>query len=191
MTPLSDLTSYAGNARTHTDAQIAQIAATIKEFGFTNPILAGSDGVIIAGHGWLLAPERLGMDKEPVITLDYLDEAQHRALVIANNKIAENGGWDEELLQAELADLLGDLEAEALGEVDGKDDVPEAPEGPVSRPGDLWLLGNYWLLCGDSTVANDVERVLGTVKPLLMVPDLVSPRTRSALRKPSACLSVL
>ncbi len=188
---MGDLTPYAGNARTHTDAQIAKIAASIEEFGFTNPILAGSDGVIIAGHGRLLAAERLGLDKVPVITLDHLTEAQRRALVIADNKIAENAGWDEDLLRAELAalqemefdldlvgfsdeeldDLLGDLEAKALDEVEGEDEVPNTPEDPVSRPGDLWVLGNHRLLCGDSTVATDVERVLGTVKPLLMVTD--------------------
>jgi len=191
MTPVGELAPYAANARTHTDEQIAQIAASIEEFGFTNPILAGSDGVIIAGHGRLLAAQRLGLDKVPVITLDHLSDAQRRALVIADNKIAENAGWDEELLRAELAalqemefdldlvgfsdeeldELLGDLEAEALGEVEGEDEVPETPEDPVSRPGDLWLLGNHRLLCGDSTVATDVERMLGTVKPLLMVTD--------------------
>ncbi len=188
---MGELAPYAANARTHTDEQIAQIATSIQEFGFTNPILAGSDGVIIAGHGRLLAAQRLGMDKVPVITLDHLNEAQRRALVIADNKIAENAGWDEELLRAELAalqemdfdldlvgfsdaeldDLLGDLEAEALGEVEGEDEVPEPPEDPVSRPGDLWVLGNHRLLCGDSTVASDVDRVLGAVKPLLMVTD--------------------
>ncbi len=191
MTPVGELAPYAANARTHTDDQIAQIAASIEEFGFTNPILAGSDGVIIAGHGRLQAAERLGLDKVPVITLDHLSEAQRRALVIADNKIAENAGWDEELLRAELAalqemefdldlvgfsdaeldDLLGDLEAEALGEVEGEDEVPKPPEDPVSRSGDLWILGNHRLLCGDSTVVTDVERVLGTVKPLLMVTD--------------------
>jgi len=191
MTPVGDLAPYAANARTHTDEQIAQIAASIQEFGFTNPILAGSDGVIIAGHGRLLAAQRLGLDKVPVITLGHLSEAQRRALVIADNKIAENAGWDEDLLRAELAalqemefdldlvgfsdeeldDLLGDLEAEALGEAEGEDEVPETPKNPVTRPGDLWVLGNHRLLCGDSTVATDVERVLGTVKPLLMVTD--------------------
>ena len=191
MTPVGELAPYAANARTHTDEQIAQIAASIQEFGFTNPILSGSDGVIIAGHGRLLAAQRLGLKKVPVITLDHLTEAQRRALVIADNKIAENAGWDEELLRAELAalqemefdldlvgfsdeeldDLLGDLEAEAPGEVEGEDEVPETPEDPVSRPGDLWVLGNHRLLCGDSTVATDVERVLGGVTPLLMVTD--------------------
>ncbi len=180
MTPVGDLTPYAGNARTHSDAQIAQIAASIEEFGFTNPILAGSDGVIIAGHGRLLATERLGLDKVPVITLDHLDEAQRRALVIADNKIAENAGWDEELLRAELQalqemdfdlDLVGFSDEELdelLGELEDDEPegdlapapVPEPPEDPVTRPGDLWLLGNHRLLCGDSTNLKDVERLM-------------------------------
>jgi ParB-like chromosome segregation protein Spo0J len=181
---------YAANARTHSEQQIAQIAASITEFGFPNPILTGADNIIIAGHGRLLAAQQLGIDKVPVIVLEHLDEAQRRALVIADNKLAENAGWDEELLRVELAalddldfdlDLMGfsDEELEnllgdpdlALGEAEGEDDILEPPEDPVSRPGDLWVLGNHRLLCGDATVATDVERVLGNVKPLLMVTD--------------------
>ncbi len=180
MTPVGDLAPYAANARTHTDEQIAQIAASIEEFGFTNPILAGSDGVIIAGHGRLLAAQRLGLDKVPVITLDHLSEAQRRALVIADNKIAENAGWDEELLRTELAalqeldfdlDLVGfsDDEMEELlsdlADDESEDDlapapVPEPPEEPVTQPGDLWLLGDHRLLCGSSTNIKDVERLM-------------------------------
>ncbi len=191
MTPPGRLQPYAGNARTHSDAQIAQIAASIEEFGFTNPILADGEGVIIAGHGRLLAAQRLGLEKVPVITLDHLTDAQRRALVIADNKIAENAGWDEETLRLEiealqelefdldligfsdeeLDDLLGGLDGGPEGAVDGEDDVPETPDDPVSQPGDLWILGNHRLLCGSSTVATDVERLLGTVKPLLMVTD--------------------
>ena len=191
MTPPAKLEPYAGNARTHSDEQVAQIAASIEEFGFTNPILADGEGVIIAGHGRLLAAQRLGLEKVPVITLDHLTDAQRRALVIADNKIAENAGWDEETLRLEiealqelefdldligfsdeeLDDLLGDLDGGPEGAVDGEDDVPETPEDPVSQPGDLWILGNHRLLCGSSTVATDVERLLGTVKPLLMVTD--------------------
>lgn len=192
MTPPAQLTPYAGNARTHSDEQVAQIAASIAEFGFTNPILADGAGVIIAGHGRLLAAERLGLDKVPVITLDHLTDAQRRALVIADNKLAENAGWDEDMLRAELQaleemdfdlDLVGfsDEELDALlngiedgtvgGSVEGEDDVPETPEDPVTQPGDLWILGNHRLLCGDSTVATDVERVLNGVTPLLMVTD--------------------
>jgi len=190
MTPVAQLVPYAGNARTHSEQQITQIAASITEFGFTNPILTGADNIIIAGHGRLLAAQKLGIDKVPVIVLEHLDEAQRRALVIADNKLAENAGWDEELLrlelaalddlgfdldltgfsEEELANLLGDPEL-ALGEAEGEDDIPEPPDDPVSRPGDLWLLGNHRLLCGDATLATDVERVLGNVKPLLMITD--------------------
>ena len=191
MTPVSQLVPYAGNARTHSDEQIAQIAASITEFGFTNPILTGADNVIIAGHGRLLAAQKLRMDTVPVIVLDHLSEAQRRALVIADNKLAENAGWDEALLRTELAalddldfdldlmgfsdeeldSLLGDLDGSALGETEGEDDVPDTPEEPVSRPGDLWILGKHRLLCGDATVATDVERVLNGTQPLLMVTD--------------------
>jgi len=180
MTPPAKLEPYAGNARTHSDEQIAQIAASIEEFGFTNPILADGEGVIIAGHGRLLAAQRLGLDKVPVITLDHLDETQRRALVIADNKIAENAGWDEELLRTELAalqeldfdlDLVGfsdDELDELLSDLEGgeaEDDlapapVPEPPEDPVTQPGDLWLLGDHRLLCGSSTSLKDVERLM-------------------------------
>ncbi len=187
-----ELKSYSQNPRTHSDEQIAQIAASIAEFGFTNPVLIGRDGVIIAGHGRLLAAQRLGMAEVPTIVLDHLSDAQRRALVIADNRIAENAGWDQELLRselealgelefdlnligfsdAELDQLLADVEAPALGgAVEGEDEVPEPPDDPVSAPGDLWILGDHRLLCGDATVATDVERVLGGVKPLLMVTD--------------------
>lgn len=105
---LDDLIPYVRNARTHTDDQIAQIAGSIAEFGFTNPILVGEDDVIIAGHGRLMAARRLGLSEVPVIVLDHLSEAQRRALVIADNRIAENAGWDEEMLRAELAALRED-----------------------------------------------------------------------------------
>ena len=179
MTPVAQLVPYAANARTHSEQQIAQIAASITEFGFTNPILTGADNIIIAGHGRLLAAQKLGIDKVPVIVLEHLDEAQRRALVIADNKLAENAGWDEELLRVELAalddldfdldlmgfsdeeleNLLGDPEL-ALGEAEGEDDIPEPPEEPVSRPGDLWVLGNHRLLCGDATVVTDIEKLM-------------------------------
>lgn len=191
MTPVAQLVPYAGNARTHSDQQVAQIAASIAEFGFTNPVLTGGDHVIIAGHGRLLAAQKLGVDTVPVIVLDHLSDAQRRALVIADNKLAENAGWDEALLRTELAalddmdfdldlmgfsdeeidGLLGDPEDPALGETEGEDDVPDMPEDPISRPGDLWILGKHRLLCGDATVATDVERVLNGTQPLLMVTD--------------------
>jgi hypothetical protein len=114
--PIAKLIPYAQNARTHSDEQIAQIAASIAEFGFVNPVLIGGDGVIIAGHGRALAAQRLGMTEVPVIVLDHLTEAQRRALVIADNRIAENAGWDENLLRAELAALRDvDFDLELLG----------------------------------------------------------------------------
>ena len=191
MMDAAKLVPYARNARTHSDDQVAQIAASIAEFGFTNPILIGGGAIIIAGHGRLMAAQKLGLAEVPVIVLDHLTEAQRRALVIADNRIAENAGWDEELLRAELESLrdidfdldligfseaeldalLGDLDGSEEGAVDGEDEVPEPPADPVSRPGDLWIMGNHRLLCGDSTVATDVEKLLAEVKPLLMVTD--------------------
>lgn len=170
--PTAKLVPYARNARTHSDAHVAQIAASIAEFGFTNPILAGSDGVIVAGHGRLAAAQKLGLEMVPVVVLDHLTPTQRRALVIADNRIAENAGWDDELLRVELealqdegfdldltgfdanalADLLAGDEPDCEGETDD-DAVPEVSETPVSRPGDVWLLGGHWLLCGDATVA--------------------------------------
>ncbi|QDX23818.1 site-specific DNA-methyltransferase [Pandoraea pnomenusa] len=177
--PTAKLVPYARNARTHSDAQVAQIAASIAEFGFTNPILAGSDRVIVAGHGRLAAAQKLGLEMVPVVVLDHLTPTQRRALVIADNRIAENAGWDDELLRVELEalqdegfdlDLTG-FDADALAELlagdepvnEGQTDedaVPDAGETPVSRPGDVWLLGPHRLLCGDATVAASYERLL-------------------------------
>ena len=177
--PLERLIAYARNPRTHSDEQVAQIAASIAEFGFVNPVLVGSDGVIIAGHARVMAARKLGMIEAPVIVLDHLSEAQRRALVIADNRLALNAGWDEEMLRVELEalreddfnlDLLGfeDAELEALlaepeGESAGltdEDTVPEAPETAVTVPGDLWVLGDHRLVCGDSTQLETVEKVL-------------------------------
>ena len=125
--PVDRLIPFAHNARTHSDEQVAQIAASIAEFGFVNPVLIGADGIVIAGHGRLLAARRLGMAEVPVIVLDHLSEAQRRALVIADNRIAENAGWDEQTLQSELAalreegfdlDLLGFAETELANLLD-------------------------------------------------------------------------
>lgn len=177
--PTAKLLPYARNARTHSDAQVAQIAASIAEFGFTNPILAGSDGVIVAGHGRLAAAQKLGLEMVPVVVLDHLTPTQRRALVIADNRIAENAGWDDELLRVELealqdegfdldltgfdadalADLLAGDEPDGEGETDD-DAVPEVSETPVSRPGDVWLLGGHRLLCGDATVAASYRTLL-------------------------------
>ena len=177
--PTAKLLPYARNARTHSEEQVAQIAASIAEFGFTNPILAGSDGVIVAGHGRLAAAQKLGLDTVPVVVLDHLTPTHRRALVIADNRIAENAGWDEELLRIELeglqdegfdldltgfdadalAELLAGDEPENVGQTD-EDAVPEVGETPVSRPGDVWQLGPHRLLCGDATVAASYAALL-------------------------------
>jgi DNA modification methylase len=173
------LVPYARNARTHSDAQVAQIAGSMTEFGFVNPILMGDDGSIIAGHGRLMAARMLGISTVPVIRLKHLTDAQRRALVIADNKIAENAGWDEDLLRQEIVtlhdeqfdiDLLGfnDEELEDfLSDGEGRegqtdeDAVPEAPEEPVSVLGDLWVCGDHKVYCGDSTLITSIEKVMG------------------------------
>ncbi|MGH1508476.1 site-specific DNA-methyltransferase [Ralstonia solanacearum] len=175
--PTQRLAPYAANARTHSDEQIAQIAASMVEFGFTNPILAGGDGVIVAGHGRLAAAMKLGLQAVPVVVLDHLSPTQRRALVIADNRIAENAGWDEAVLRAELAALdaanfdlsLTGFDADALADLmddeegDGQSEeiaLPEVPEDPISRPGDIWVMGKHRLLCGDATIAESYDRLL-------------------------------
>ena len=176
--PTDKLVPYARNARTHSDAQVAQIAASIAEFGFTNPILAGSDGVIVAGHGRLAAAQKLGIATVPVVVLDHLTPTQRRALVIADNRIAENAGWDEAMLQVELADLQGDdfdlsltgFDADALADLlageettsDGQTDEDSVPDAGISitRPGDVWICGNHRVICGDSTDASTYDALM-------------------------------
>ena len=166
--PVEKLIPYARNARTHSAEQVAQVAASIAEFGWTNPILAGADGIVIAGHARLLAARKLGMTEVPVIVLDHLTESQRRALVLADNRLALNAGWDEEMLRVEMAALdEGGFNLEVVGftddEIEGllrdpeevhagntdDDAVPETPETAVTVPGDIWLLGEHRLLCGD------------------------------------------
>src|ERR1700731_2013825 len=189
------LIPYARNARTHTDAQIAAIAASIKEWGWTTPALVGEDGGLIAGHARILAARQLGISEIPVMVAAGWSEAQKRAYELADNELAITGsGWDAELLRLELGELklngfdlsltgFGDLElkdimADRTEGLTDPDDRPEAPEHPGSQTGDLWLLGRPRLLWGDSAVARGVERVLGGVEPHLMV--LMSRRIRSA-----------
>jgi DNA modification methylase len=173
---LERLIPHARNARTHSDEQVAQIAGSIAEFGFVNPVLVGDDGVIVAGHGRVMAARKLGLSEAPVIVLSHLSPTQRRALMIADNQIATNAGWNEEMLATELAalkdeafdlELLGfdDAEidrllADTLDPDEAEDEVPEPPTDPVSRPGDLWLCGQHRVLCGDATVLADVEKVL-------------------------------
>ncbi len=190
--PIARLRPYTRNAKMHGDDQVAKIAASMAKFGWTVPCMVADDGELIAGHGRVLAATMLGLTEVPVIRLSHLDEAERRAYRIADNKLTELGEWDEAMLRDEIAGLLAedfdltllgisddDLDAllrdpEALGgdgPVDGEDDVPELPVTPVSVPGDRWQLGAHRLICGDSTAADVVGRLLGDVRPLLMVTD--------------------
>lgn len=170
------LTPYAKNARTHSEAQVGQIAQSIRKFGWTNPILVDGGKGIIAGHGRLMAAKALGMNEVPVIELSGLTAAEKRAYILADNKLALNAGWDDGLLAEELrslgeagidlegigfsADELTTLLADKTAGLTDPDDVPEVPADPVSRKGDLWILGNHRLLCGDSTSPADIERLM-------------------------------
>jgi len=184
--PIGALIPYARNARTHSEAQVALIAGSIREYGFTNPVLVDGENGIIAGHGRVMAARKLGLMQVPVVELAHLTEAQKRAYILADNKLAEQAGWDKSLLALELGDLQDmavDLlslgfdvaELDALlrsGEADEReDDIPPAPAVPVSQPGDLWLLGNHRLICGDATDAATVEKTLNGVRPHLLVSD--------------------
>ena len=178
------LVGYARNARTHTDAQIDQIANSIRKFGWTNPILVDSNNGVIAGHGRVLAARKLGLTRVPVIALAHLTLDQKRAYILADNQLALNAGWDKELLALELGELKdagfeleligfsGDelqslTDKESAGLTD-EDAVPEAPVDPVTKPGDVYVLGNHRLLCGDSTVLANVEKVLdGTLADMV------------------------
>ncbi len=187
--PLEKLVPYERNSRTHSDEQVDQIAASIREFGFTNPILVDSKDGIIAGHGRLMAAKRLALEAVPVIILDHLTEAQKRAYVIADNKLALNAGWDLETLASEIKelrdeefdiDLLGFsqeeldemlVEVEELDPQSGEDEVPEPPVEPVTKRGDVWILGNHRLMCGDSTMIDDVDRLMGGQKADMVFTD--------------------
>ena len=181
--PIERLVPYARNARTHTEAQVAEIAGSIRAFGFTNPILVGEAGDVVAGHGRLAAARKLGLSEVPVIVLEGLSETQRRQLVLADNRIALNAGWDLEMLRLELkdlADLGADLSilgfdedelaaalspAATMGLTD-EDDVPDVGAVPVSRAGDIWCLGAHRVICGDSTNGDIVRALLaGAVRP--------------------------
>jgi DNA modification methylase len=176
--PIDKLLPYVRNARQHSDEQIAQIAASIAEFGFVNPILTGADGVLVAGHGRLAAARKLGLPTVPVVVLDHLTPTQRRALVLADNRLAELATWDDALLRIELealqddgfdldltgfdADALAELLADEEPQIEGRtedDAAPDVPEEPVSRPGDVWRLGPHRLVCGDATTAEAYARL--------------------------------
>lgn len=182
------LVPYARNSRTHSDEQVAQIAASIKEWGFTTPILIDENNGIIAGHGRLMAAQRLGIDEVPCIVATDWTEAQKRAYVIADNKLALNAGWDNEMLAVEfgeLKDLNFDLSLTGFGEdeigalfpdevkqgLTDEDAVPETPEQPVTVDGDVWVLGNHRLMCGDSTSVDAVKKLMAGQAPNTMLTD--------------------
>jgi len=176
---VDELIPYSKNARLHSEAQVAQIAASIIEFGFTNPILIDGEKGIIAGHGRLMAAKKLGLKEVPVVILDHLSETQKKAYIIADNKLAENAGWDEEILASELADLKNeDFNLDLIGfedkelekifsslynkdEDQGTEEIPEAEENPISQSGDVWILGNHKLICGDSCKTETYQNLLG------------------------------
>jgi hypothetical protein len=189
--PIDRLRPYARNAKIHGTDQVAKIAASMAKFGWTVPCMVADDGELIAGHGRVLAAAMLGLKDVPVIRLSHLDEAERRAYRIADNKLTELAEWDEAMLRDEIAGLLAedfdlsllgitDEDLDALlrdpdqlegGAVEGEDDIPEPPVTPVSVAGDLWQLGSHRLICGDSTLPDVVGRLLGDVRPLLMVTD--------------------
>ena len=174
--PLKDLIPYARNSRTHSDTQVAQIAASIKEFGWTNPVLLDNDNGVIAGHGRILAARKLGQTSVPTIELSHLTEAQKKAYVIADNKLALNAGWDEAVLLAEFEGLkdagfdlsltgfsddeIKDLQPEIIDGLTDEDEVPELPIEPKTKLGDIYILGNHRLMCGDSTSIDAVEKLM-------------------------------
>ena len=176
---LDRLTPYPGNARTHSPEQVTEIASSIREFGFVNPLLVGADGSIIAGHARLSAAQELSLTQVPVIVLRHLSASQRRALVLADNQLALNASWDEEKLRAELAALQGeDFDLPLIGFDDAEltrllaaedgrwglteeDEVPAVADAPVTRRGDVWQLGSHRLLCGDALQVMDVEKLMG------------------------------
>jgi DNA modification methylase len=185
---LVDLIPYVNNSRTHSDEQVAQIAASIQEFGFTNPVLISDDNVLIAGHGRVLAARKLRLKDVPCMVISGLTETQRKALVLADNRLALSAGWDPAMLEIEMKALFEDgydlsltgfteeeigkfLNQGTEGETD-PDEIPEMVDDPISKLGDTWILGNHRLRCGDSTSATDVEALLGGgVSPHLMVTD--------------------
>ena len=188
--PVTALIPYARNAKQHSDAQVAQIAASITEFGWGAPILVDGQNNVICGHGRLLAARKLGMSDVPVVPMAHLTDIQRRALILADNKIGENASWDDELLGLELAELKdsglalaltgftneewdaliagGETTSEGLTDEDA---APEVPATPVSKPGDVWVMGEHRLLCGDSTDVASYTRLMAGEKANMVVTD--------------------
>ena len=179
---VADLIPYINNARTHSDEQITQIASSIKEFSFANPVLTDGENGIIAGHGRLMAAKKMGMEEVPTIELSHLTKTQKKAYILADNRLALNSGWDNDLLALELAelsddgfdlDLLGfdDTELSLLDEPEttegltDEDAVPDVPEEPITKLGDVWLCGKHRVMCGDSTSVDAVDKLMDGLKP--------------------------
>jgi DNA modification methylase len=185
---VSDLIPYAKNSRTHSQEQVAQIAGSIREFGFTNPILIDANGTIVAGHGRVMAARKLGLEKVPCIRLGHLTPSQVRAYVISDNKLALNAGWDDAMLKSELDAIkeegfevgltgFSDDEIQALLDVEvvegntDPDEIPEAPVDPITKPGDVWILGNHRLMCGDSTSIDAIKCMMAKDTADLLLTD--------------------
>lgn len=183
-----DLIPYARNSRTHSDEQINQIAASIKEFGFLNPIIIDGDNGIIAGHGRVMAANKLNIKELPCVDASHLSETQRRAYVIADNKLALNSGWDVEMLRVEFDELqeagfdleltgfsmdeIADLQIEELTEgLTDEDEAPECPDVPTAVLGDIWRLGNHRLMCGDSTSIDAVDKLMDGKKADMVFTD--------------------
>jgi site-specific DNA-methyltransferase (adenine-specific) len=177
MVSVDTLIPYAKNARTHSDEQVAQIAGSIKEFGFNNPVLIDKDNSVIAGHGRLMAARKLGYKEVPVVKLEHLTESQRKAYILADNRIALNSGWDTSMLSLELQELKDDIDLSLLGfdadelnamlnpieETEGltdEDSVPDVPVEPKTKLGDIYILGNHRLMCGDSCSVTDMEKLV-------------------------------
>lgn len=174
--PIADLIPYARNSRTHSDSQVAQIAASIREFGWTNPVLLDGENGIIAGHGRVLAAQKLGETQVPTIELSHMDDNQKRAYIIADNKLALNAGWDDAMLALEIGDLkdagfdlgltgfspdeIAALNPEVIEGLTDEDAVPDVPDEPITKLGDIYQLGNHRLMCGDSTSLESVDKLM-------------------------------
>lgn len=184
---IESLIPYVNNARTHSDVQVAQIAGSIKEFGFNNPVLIDEESGIIAGHGRVLAARKLNLNTVPCIKLNHLSPAQRKAYILADNKLALNAGWDNDILRLELADLKEldidtDLTGFTLDEIaelnpnitvglTDEDAVPGVPETSITKLGDIYILGNHRLMCGDSTSIDAVEKLMDGQKADMVFTD--------------------
>lgn len=188
--PVGDLKPYPNNPRKHSKAQIRQIAESITAFGFTNPVLVDAEGMILAGHGRVEAPKMLKLAEVPTLCIEHLSNAQKKAYVIADNRLAEKSGWDEDILAIEFQTLMSldgdfditvtgfempeiDLKVQALDEtdIDGDDELPETPVNPVSQLGDLWVLGDHQLLCGNALEEESYKRLMGFKLAQMIITD--------------------